>query len=152
MWAFSSCGGRDSLVVELRGSRRVGSVVAALSLSSCGTQAQLLCGMWNLSRLGIKPESPAFQADSLPSEPPGDITKEIKQNKNIQLIQKEGRRNRKKKKREGLDKKQMDQLPLRQALEVKFKLPCFQKFPGSPVVRTWHCHCWWPRFSPWSEN
>ena len=31
----------------------------------------------------------------------------------------------------------MNQLPLRQALEIKFKMPCFQKFPGSPVVRTW---------------
>jgi len=27
--------------------------------------------LWNLSDLGIKPESPALQADSLPSELPG---------------------------------------------------------------------------------
>ena len=29
-------------------------------LSSCGTQAQLLCGMWDLPRPGLKPVSPAL--------------------------------------------------------------------------------------------
>ena len=35
-------------------------------LSSCGTQAQLLCGMWDLPGPGIKPMPLHWQADSQP--------------------------------------------------------------------------------------
>ena len=51
---FSSCG---SQVLERR-------------LSSCGTQAQLLRGMWDLPRSGIEPMSPALAGRFLTTEPP----------------------------------------------------------------------------------
>ena len=39
--------------------------------SSCGTRAQLLCGMWNLPRPGLEPVSPALAGGLLTTEPPG---------------------------------------------------------------------------------
>jgi len=36
------------------------SVIAARRLSSCGAQAWLLHGSWNLPRLGVKPVSPVL--------------------------------------------------------------------------------------------
>ena len=74
MWAFSSCGGRDSLVLELWDSRWVGSLVAALGLSSCGTQAQLLCHVESFQTLGIKPVSPALAGRFLSTAPPGKFS------------------------------------------------------------------------------
>ena len=49
----------------------VGSVVAVRGLSSCGTWAQLLCGMWDLPRPGIQPMSPALAGGFLTTVPPG---------------------------------------------------------------------------------
>ena len=40
------------------------STAAVCGLDSCGTQAWLLRGMWDLPRPGIEPMSPAFKADS----------------------------------------------------------------------------------------
>ena len=39
--------------------------------SSCGTQAQLPFGLWDLPRLGIKPVSPALAGGFLTTGPPG---------------------------------------------------------------------------------
>ena len=55
---FSSCGSR---ALERR-------------LSSCGTQAQLLCGMWDLPGLGLKPVSPAPAGGFITTAPPGKST------------------------------------------------------------------------------
>ena len=40
-------------------------------LSSCGTRASLLCGMWDLPELGIDAVSPALAGGFLTTEPPG---------------------------------------------------------------------------------
>ena len=65
------------------GSRRVGSVVVARGLSSCGaralecrlsscgTWAYLLRGMWDLPGPGLKPVSPALAGGFLTTAPPG---------------------------------------------------------------------------------
>ena len=79
--AFSSCGEWGLLIVPVHrllsvvasllwstGSRHVGlsscySPALELGLSGCGAWAYLLCGMWDLPDPGIKPGSPALQAD-----------------------------------------------------------------------------------------
>ena len=40
-------------------------------LSSCGSQAQLLCGMWDLPRAGLEPMSPALAGGLSTTAPPG---------------------------------------------------------------------------------
>ena len=47
------------------------SVAAARMLSSCGARAQLLRGMWDSPRPGIKPVSPALAGGFLTTAPPG---------------------------------------------------------------------------------
>ena len=47
------------------------SVDAAHGLSSCGTRASLLPGMWDLPGPGIEPMSPALAGGFLTTEPPG---------------------------------------------------------------------------------
>ena len=82
--AFSSCGERGLLFVALRGlliavaslvaEHRLGmwaSVVVALGLSSCGSRAQLLRGMWDPPRPGLEPMSPALADGFLTTAPPG---------------------------------------------------------------------------------
>ena len=49
------------------------SVVAAHGLSSCGTQAQLLCGMWDLPGPGLEHVSPALAGRLLTTVPPGKL-------------------------------------------------------------------------------
>ena len=39
--------------------------------SSCGTRAQLLCGMWDLPGPGLEPVSPALTGGFLTTTPPG---------------------------------------------------------------------------------
>ena len=97
-WTFSNCGERGLLPscgaqASLRGGfsccrgRALGaraSAVAAHGLSSCslralgrvgfsrcGTQASLLCGMWNLPGPGIEPLCPALAVRFLSTVPPG---------------------------------------------------------------------------------
>ena len=90
--AFSSCGEQgllfivvhrlliavSSLVAEhgvqacgLQQLQHAGSVVVAHGLSSCGSWAQLLCGIWDLPRPGIEPMSPAVTGRLLTIVPPG---------------------------------------------------------------------------------
>ena len=47
------------------------SVAAACRLSSCGTWAELLHGMWNLAAPGIEPVSPTLATWFLSTAPPG---------------------------------------------------------------------------------
>ena len=54
---------RASLVAEHRLQTR--------RLSSCGSRAQLLCGMWDLPRPGLEPVSPALAGRFSTTAPPG---------------------------------------------------------------------------------
>ena len=64
--AFSSCGKQGPLFIAVRGPLTiVASLVAehrlqSRRLSSCGSRAQLLRGMWYLPRPGLEPVSPAL--------------------------------------------------------------------------------------------
>ena len=65
LWSFLLMG--FSLVAASRSY----SLVAAPGLNVCGTRAQLLCGMWDLSRPGIEPMSPTLAGRFFTTEPPG---------------------------------------------------------------------------------
>ena len=70
--AFSSCGKQGPLFIVVRGPLTVmASLVAehrlqTRRLSSCGSRAQLLHGMWDLPRPGSNPCPLHWQADSQP--------------------------------------------------------------------------------------
>ena len=75
--AFSSCGKRGPLFIAVRGPL---TIVASLiaehrlqthRLSSCGSRAQLLRGMWDLPRPGLEPVSPALAGRLSTTAPPG---------------------------------------------------------------------------------
>ena len=72
---FSCCGaqalGTWASVVVSRGLSSCGSRALEHRLSSCGTWAQLLCGMWDLPGPGIEPMSPALAGGFLTTVPPG---------------------------------------------------------------------------------
>ena len=72
-WVFALCG--LSLVAGSRGSLH-GLLLAVASLgclgfSSHSSQAQLLCGMWDLPGPGIEPVSPTLGGGLLSTAPPG---------------------------------------------------------------------------------
>ena len=76
--AFSSCGKRGPLFIAVR---RPLTVTASLvaehrlqtrRLSSCGSQAQLLHGMWDPPRPGLEPVSPALAGRFSTTAPPGN--------------------------------------------------------------------------------
>ena len=75
--AFSSCGKRGSLFIAVRGPLTiVASLVAehrlqTRRLSSCGSRAQLLRGMWDLPIPGLEPVSPALAGRFSTTAPPG---------------------------------------------------------------------------------
>ena len=75
--AFSSCGKRGPLFITVRGPLAiVASLVAehrlqARRLSSCGSRAWLLRGMWDLPRPGLEPVSPALAGRFSTTAPPG---------------------------------------------------------------------------------
>ena len=75
--AFSSCGEQGPLFIAVRGPLTiVASLVAEhrlqmRRLSSCGSQAQLLCGMLDLPRPGLEPVSPALAGRFSTTVPPG---------------------------------------------------------------------------------
>ena len=54
-----------------------GSQALEHKLSSCGTQAYLLCGIWDLPRPGIEPMSPALAGGFFTTEPPGKPCTEV---------------------------------------------------------------------------
>ena len=59
-----------SLMVEHGFSGVQASVVVARGLGNCDALAQLLHGMWNLPRPGLKPVSPALAGRFFTTEPP----------------------------------------------------------------------------------
>ena len=75
--AFSSCGEKGPLFIAVRGPLTiVASLVAEhrlqmRRLSSCGSWAQLLRGMWDLPRPGLEPVSPALAGGFSTTAPPG---------------------------------------------------------------------------------
>ena len=75
--AFSSCGKWGPLFIAVRGPLTiVASLVAehrlqTRRLSSCGSRAQLLHGMWGLPRPGLEPVSPALAGSFSTTAPPG---------------------------------------------------------------------------------
>ena len=48
-----------------------GSLALEHWLSSCGTQTQLFCSMWDLPGPGIEPLSPALAGAFFTTQPPG---------------------------------------------------------------------------------
>ena len=75
--AFSSCGERGPLFITVRGPLTVAASLVAehrlqtRRLSSCGSRAQLLPGMWDLPRPGLEPVSPALTGGFSTTTPPG---------------------------------------------------------------------------------
>ena len=75
--AFSSCGERGPLFIVVRGPLTIVAFLAVehrlqtRRLSSCGSRAQLLRGMWDLPRPGLKPVSPALAGRLSTTAPPG---------------------------------------------------------------------------------
>ena len=76
--ASSSCSERGPLFIVVRGPLTItASLVAERRLqthrlSSCGSRAQLLRGMWALPRPGLEPVSPALAGGFLTTAPPGN--------------------------------------------------------------------------------
>ena len=70
--AFSSCGERGPLFIEVRVPLTFAASLVAehrlqtRRLSNCGSRAQLLRGVWDLPRPGLEPVSPALAGDSQP--------------------------------------------------------------------------------------
>ena len=75
--AFSSCGERGPLFIAVRGPLTIAvSLVAehrlqTRRLSSCGSRAQLLRGMWDLPRPGLELVSPALAGGFSTTAPQG---------------------------------------------------------------------------------
>ena len=75
--AFSSCGEWGPLFIAVRGPLTIAASLVAEHrlqphrLSSCGSQAQLLCSMWDLPRPGLEPMSPALAGRFSTTAPPG---------------------------------------------------------------------------------
>ena len=75
--AFSSCGERGPLFIAVRGPLTVtaspvaGHRLQTRRLSSCGSRAQLLRGMWDPPRPGLEPVSPALAGRFPTTAPPG---------------------------------------------------------------------------------
>ena len=75
--AFSSCGKRGPLLIAVRGPLTIVAFPVAEHrlqthrLSSCGSRAQPLRGMWDLPRPGLEPVSPALAGRLSTTAPPG---------------------------------------------------------------------------------
>ena len=75
--AFSSCGERGPLFIVVRGPLTVAASLVeehrlqTRRLSSCGSQAQLLRGMWDPPRTGLEPVFPALAGRFSTTVPPG---------------------------------------------------------------------------------
>ena len=73
--AFSSCGEREPLFIAVRGPLTIAASpvvehrLQTRRLSSCGSRAQPLRGMWDLPRPGLEPVSPSL-ADRFSTTPP----------------------------------------------------------------------------------
>ena len=75
--AFSSCGKRRPLFIEVRGPLTIAASLVVEhrlqthKLSICGARASLLRGMWDLPRPGLEPVSPALAGRFSTTAPPG---------------------------------------------------------------------------------
>ena len=75
--AFSSCGERGPLFIAVRGPLIIAASPIAehrlqtRRLSSCGSRAESLRGMWDLPRPGLEPMSPALAGRLSTTAPPG---------------------------------------------------------------------------------
>ena len=75
--AFSSCSKRRPLFIAVRGPLTITASLVVehrlqtRRLSSCGSWAQPLCGMWDLPRPGLEPVSPALAGRFSTTAPPG---------------------------------------------------------------------------------
>ena len=75
--AFSSCGKRRPLFIAVCGPLSIAASLVAehrlqtRRLSSCGSRAYLLCGMWDPPRPGLEPVSPALAGRLSTTAPPG---------------------------------------------------------------------------------
>ena len=75
--ASSSCGKRGPLFIAVRGPLTIAASPVAehrlqtRRLSSCGSRAQLLRGMWDFPRPGLEPVSPALAGRLSTTAPPG---------------------------------------------------------------------------------
>ena len=75
--AFSSCGKWGPLFIAVRGPLTIAASLVAehrlqtRRLSSCGSRAQLLWGMWDPPRPGLEPVFPALAGRLSTTEPPG---------------------------------------------------------------------------------
>ena len=75
--AFSSCGKRGPLFIAVHGPLTIAACLVAehrlqtRRLSSCGSRAQLLHGMWDLPGPGLEPVSPASAGRFSTTAPPG---------------------------------------------------------------------------------
>ena len=75
--ASSSCGKRGPLFIAVRGPLTIAASLVAehrfqtRRLSSCGSRAQLLRGMWDLPRPGLEPVPPALAGRFSTTAPPG---------------------------------------------------------------------------------
>ena len=75
--AFSSCGKWGPLFIAVCGPLTIAASVVAehrlqtRRLSSCGSRAQLLRGMWDLPRPGLEPVYPALAGGFSTTAPPG---------------------------------------------------------------------------------
>ena len=75
--AFSSCGKRGPLFIAVCGPLTIAASLVAehrlqtRRLSSCGSRAQLLRGMWDLPRPGLEPVSPPLAGRFSTPAPPG---------------------------------------------------------------------------------
>ena len=75
--AFSSCGKRGPLFIAVRRPLTIAASPVAehrlqtRRLSSCGSRAQLLRGMWDPPRPGLEPVSPALAGRLSTTAPPG---------------------------------------------------------------------------------
>ena len=75
--AFSSCGKRGPPFIAVCGPLTIAASLVAehrlqtRRISSCGSRAQLLRGMWDLPRPGLEPVSPALAGRFSTTAPPG---------------------------------------------------------------------------------
>ena len=75
--AFSSCGKQGPLFIAVPGPLTIAASLVAeyrlqtRRLSSCGSRALLLRGMWDLPRPGLEPMSPALSGRLSTTAPPG---------------------------------------------------------------------------------
>ena len=95
--AFSSSGERGPLFITVRGPLTIAASLVAehrlqmRRLSSCGSRAHLLRGMWDLPGPGLEPVSPAlagrFSTTAPPGKPPSKLFIQVQRSIHIISVQ-----------------------------------------------------------------